>query len=448
MIAWDRALVDDHCSSWAIIQMLEWLNLTNARWMVSDQSWKITLRGTHFNLSDHSTPRRPGSLVSNHPQIQGLVTLFGEKHRSVAGGQLRYCPVCITAGLHYRYQQDHRFRKCILHLRVLKSGCLGCGYPTKMRSDDMHGFKCSRCGETLLRKGLPGRVLTPIARADSKLLDELYRWESAARTCSKDFQRAATHAPLPAWDGPSPGTDESLHWYAFSTRPSSRIVSALMPLPVTHRLFPPTPLLEPVRAPLEDPERSRMLQSYHELLRCVARRLRRHYLRHHTQCRRTAMRSVGTGGRGLQPIVSIRPPLCALGQGYALWLLQRRIELRRIERQLVTGTPLATIRPLRLPSLSAAALSYVSCFEEWVHYLTISHRWTVRPDLRVWQYDGIGEDPHWPLCQDGPSHSCPVHFRISNLRDQAHCDHGVVAKGEFMMHRAMIKLRQRQREER
>lgn len=291
-------------------------------------------------------------------------------------------------------------------------------------------------------------MLTPIARADSKLLDELYRWETAARTCSKDFQRAATHAPLPAWDGPSPGTDESLHWYAFSTRPSSRIVSALMPLPVTHRLFPPTPLLEPVRAPLEDPERSRMLQPYHELLRCVARRLRRHYLRHHTQCRRTAMRSVGTGGRGLQPIVSIRPPLCALGQGYALWLLQRRIELRMIERQLVTGTPLATIRSLRLPSLSAAALSYVSCFEEWVHYLTISHRWTVRPHLRVWQYDGIGEDPHWPLCQDGPSHSCPVHFRINNLRDQAHCDHGVVAKGEFMMHRAMIQLRQRQREER
>lgn len=89
MIAWDRALVDDHCSSWAIIQMLEWLNLTNARWMVSDQSWKITLRGIHFNLSDHSKPRRPGSLVSNHPQIQGLATLFGEKHRSVAGGQLR-----------------------------------------------------------------------------------------------------------------------------------------------------------------------------------------------------------------------------------------------------------------------------------------------------------------------------------------------------------------------
>lgn len=443
MIAWSRQLIDDHCSSWTIIQTLEWFNVIDIQWIRLKQSWKLSSVKAPALLSERTTANEAADVRAH---IMDVNVALGESRRWLRDEPLRYCPACVQSGMHYRYQQDRKFRRCILHQRNLKTGCPRCGAAMDTRGSGMHGFICNSCGGTLLRNSVPGPMGASRKPSKARLLDELDRCETVATASTCEYQRAATGSSPPLWHGQGRDTDATLFWHALAHRPNARIQSALEPLPTSFRTFPTSSLSAPLLAQPHHQQQADAIQPYRDLLRCVSRRLRRTYLRGHAACRVHATRSVGSSSNRIQRPVTLKPHLCCVAQAYALWLLQRRIELHQIDGQLERGLYAPGKLPIRLPDLKSTALSYVSSFEAWVQTLARLQRLVRRSDRQSLLYDGVSTSPHWALLQPGATRSCPVHLRIDWLGDVGQCDKGRVLQDEREMVAAMGARRHRLRD--
>jgi len=453
MIAWSRLLIDDHCSSWTIVQLLEWFNVSDIQWSRLSQSWRFNLGETAVFLSEQIlTVQAPDDLCAC---ILDVNSALGERCRWLEDEPLRYCPTCIQSGMHYRYQQDKRFRHCILHRRKLKTGCPRCGIALDTKGREVHGFVCKSCGASPLRREIPGAIETPRRQSEARVLDELEKWEAAANAATYGYQKAGTGEGSPFIDAQGRSTDASLYWYALVRIPSKRIEAALSQRPHSFKLFPTTHL-SPLPHHLHDPEQPDPIDPYRKLLRCIARRLRRTHLKGHAACRIHATRSVGISDRRIHRVVKLQPHLCCLAQAYAVWLMQRRIELREIEDHLFQGFYLSHTAPMLCPSLREAALSYLSSFEEWVQTLAQLQSSVRRSNKNAVHCDGISNLPHWSLFQRGASRSCPVHLRIDGLRNLGRCDKGRVLRDERDMivalglrrHLLLNKLRARRKQAR
>lgn len=440
MIAWSPELIDEHCSSWTIIQTLGWFNVIDVQWTKFNQSWKLTLGDASILLSEQSLPTEEADHTRG--RILGINAALRQRRRWLRDESLRYCPICIQSGMHYRYQQDLRFRRCILHRRNLKTGCPCCGVALDTRGTAVLGFICKACGETLLKCSIPGTTQTPRKRSETCLLDELDRWLTAADESTKDCQAVCSERAPPLWLVRGRYTDASRYWHALTLHPNARIKSALVPFPASFKRFPTAALSAPLSRHLKDQKELDPIQPYRDLLKCVARRLRRSYLRGHAACRIHATRSLDISTSRIQRPVSLKPHLCCIAQAYAIWLFQRRIELEQTNAQLL-HVILGHKIEVRLPSLRDAALSYISSFEAWVQSLARLQSLVHRSNRSSFLYDCSSTPPHWALFQDGASRSCPVHLRADCLRDLGRCDKGRVLRDERDMVIAMGRRRRR-----
>lgn len=125
MISWSRLLIDDHCSSWSIVQLLGWLNRSRVTWLKTKRAWRFHLRGQAVLLPDAQAVLLPdadadadagaGTHLAEQEELSDVAHLLAEPRRWLGEDELRYCPVCVGYGMHYAYQQDDRFRNCIIH---------------------------------------------------------------------------------------------------------------------------------------------------------------------------------------------------------------------------------------------------------------------------------------------------------------------------------------------
>jgi hypothetical protein len=79
-----------------------------------------------------------------------LGELFGEHDGIIAGGGVRFCPVCMGEWFHASLFQLFDLHACPIHDVALKSGCPHCGKPLETQFDPREFSKplhCIRCGE-------------------------------------------------------------------------------------------------------------------------------------------------------------------------------------------------------------------------------------------------------------------------------------------------------------
>lgn len=439
MIAWTRSLIDAYCSSWTIIQTVEWLNCIDVMWMPVYREWRVPLvRSKVYLAQRRATERKP---AEGTEQLSDVQSALGEWCRWLKDEQLRYCPVCIHSGRHYQYQQDERFLRCVLHQRRLLLGCPHCRGALDTRGSLAHGFTCNSCGETLLKYPIPGSFQGRKSLSSTDKLDELHQWLRDANASLLGYQRACTGRTLICWDGEKADSHAGAYWYALAHFPNTMVQNALAPTSHSFRQFPATPLVLP--PPADDCKA--VVRPYQDLLRCVARQIRRTYLKGHSRCRVYAMRSVGGGRSRINSRypVTLKPHLCCLGQAYALWLLQRREELLEISEQMtIRGLPDFEV-PMRLPDLHAAAASYISSFEAWVADLARIQSRVRRSNTQPMLCDPFSYSSQWALHQPGASWSCPTHLRMAGQKDHGLCDRGRVQKEDFELVIAMGQFRER-----
>jgi len=420
MIAWSPSLIDAHCSSWTIIQTLEWFNGTDLKWMKKRQGWRLPLaRSAAYLLDRAQSDGRPVDQAERLPDVQSALD---QSYRWLRDEALRYCPTCVQIGRHYQYQQDDRFVRCVLHKRRLKTGCPQCGAPLDTKGCQVHGFTCGACEKTLLRCSVPGAMNVSKSTSQSRILDALQRWLADASDSLNGHQRAFSGTTAICWRANHTDNNAGEYWHALIKLPSSVVGDALVPTPASFRHVPATPLLLPL--PAGDHEAA--IRPYQELLRCIARHIRRVYLRGHAGCRNHAMTTVGGTHVRMQrwTPVTIRPHLCCVGQAYAIWLLQRREELLEICQRMSVNAFTESEHPVRLPALPAAAASYISSFEAWIANLARLQSLVRRSNRQPMLCEPFIHSSHWALHQPGTSWSCPTHLRFDGWRGLGRCDKG------------------------
>ena len=153
MIAWSRSLIDAYCSSWTIIQTLEWFNCIELKWMPVRRDWRVALARSIAHLAERDA--NDGEFVDEAEQLVAVQSALTERCRWLKDEELRYCPACVQSGRHYQYQQDKRFVRCVLHLARLQTGCPHCSVALNTKGSLVHGFTCDACGETLLKYPIP-----------------------------------------------------------------------------------------------------------------------------------------------------------------------------------------------------------------------------------------------------------------------------------------------------
>lgn len=434
MISWSPEFIDGHCSSWSIVQMLEWLNSCSTTWLTSRRGWRFHLEKEAALLPDS---RVDHSLV-DQVEIREVARLLSQKHRWLPFASLRYCPVCISCGMHYGYQQDEQFRHCIVHITPLQTGCPTCGGDIDTKGRQCHGFVCTGCNCPIIRSAVP-ELRSPIRRRwDTFILDELTAWELDAERLHSGYQRPDTGQTIDLWGGLAEKGNAGLYWRALIANPNSRASAALAPPPTTFRLFPAVPLSNPIQCNSDYVAAEVILEPYELLLKAVSRHLRRTHLRGHGACCRYAITAVGRLGRGVSPEVDVHPHLCCLGQAYALWRLQWSHELKAMLEHLARGYIETRCNAVRLPSLGAAQLSLVSSFQQWVDILAQLQQ-AFRGSAETAILGGVGTRPYWALLQDGARYSCPIHFRHADLRAAGCCDRGETRRREIARRRAAVR---------
>lgn len=422
MISWTRSLIDAYSSSWTIIQTLEWLNCTELKWMTGRRFWRLSLvRSTAYLLEGRNSDNQSADEAE---QLLDVHSVLGERCRWLQDEALRYCPSCVQIGRHYQYQQDERFVRCVLHRRRLKTGCPRCGATLDTKGCQAHGFTCSACGNSLLNCAIPGAQSISRRTSHSRTLDELHRWLRDANDLIIGKQRAFSGGTSICWGGNRTDNNAAAYWYALIKMPNSLVRSALVPTPTSFKHVQAPPLV--VLLPDDDPQSA--IKPYQDLLRCVARHIRRVYLRGHSGCRTHAMTTVG--GSRVQmhrwSPVTIRPHLCCIGQAYVIWLLQRREELRDISQKMSVKEYAGSEAPMRLPPLHAAAASYISSFEAWIANLARLQSLVHRSNRQPMLCEPFIHSSHWALHQPGTSWSCPTHLRLDGWKDLGRCDKGRV----------------------
>lgn len=439
MIAWSRSLIDAYCSSWTIIQTLEWLNCIDLKWMPVRRDWRVPLARSKAHLAECDA--NDDEFVDEAEQLVDVQSALNERCRWLTDEELRYCPACVQSGRHYQYQQDKRFVRCILHLERLQTGCPNCSVALDTKGSLVHGFTCNVCGDTLLKYPLPGSLKTGERVSYARVLDELHQWLKDANVSLLRYQRACSGHTSICWDGDQADSHAGTYWYALIQYPKSIVRNALAPTPASFRSFQATPLVQP---PPSDDGRA-AIKPYQDLLRCVARQIRRTYLKGHSRCRVHAMRSVG-GGRARfnswSP-ATLKPHLCCAGQAYALWLLQRREELLVVSRALVMKVHSGSEVPILLPDLHAAAASFISSFEAWVANLARIQSRVDRTNRQPMLCDPFSYSSHWALHQPGATWSCPTHLRLGGWENLGLCDKGLVQKEDHELVIAMGQDRRR-----
>lgn len=404
------------------------------------------LRGTATPCRDNAgtgcipgTARaRVGDSGADQSELIQVSDLLSDKHRWLNSEDLRYCPACIRCGMHYRYQQDYRFRSCIVHLKRLRTGCPTCGGSLDTKGQSSQGFVCARCDAIMLGAD----TFEPRAPArtawDTFILDELESWQREAEELNKGYQRPGTDNAVDLWSGLSKNAHAGLYWHALRLNPNLRVGAALVPASRSFRLLPTSSLSRPLNCCMGHSMAEQVVRPYIMLLRDVSRHLRRTVLRGHGFCARYAAVTIGGLGRGLNPEVRIQPDLCCLGQGYALWQLQWKRSLKEMPEYLRLGQPGERDAEIRLPGLGAAQLNFVSSFEHWVEAMAV-----IREEFsgtgKLARIDGVGAHPHWALMQPGAFYTCPIHFRHPDLRALSHCDHGAVLRQQIESHRAIMR---------
>ncbi len=431
MIAWSQSLIDAYCSSWTIIQTLEWLNCIDLKWMPVRRDWRVPLVRSKAHLSEgRATDDGPADGARHLFDVHSALS---ERCRWLEDEALRYCPACVQSGRHYQYQQDERFLRCALHQTRLEIGCPHCGVALDTRGSLVHGFTCDACGKTLLKCPIPGMLSPGESVLHARTLDELHQWLKDANNSLLGYQRACSGHTSICWDGNRADSHAGEYWYALIHSPNPMVRNALAPTSASFRQYPATPLVIPL--PADDCEAA--IRPYQDILRCVARQIRRTYLRGHSRCRIHAMRSVG-GGRARtfswRP-VTLKPHLCCAGQAYALWLLQRRQELSSLKFDM--GVHPRSEVPMRLPDLHAAAASYISSFEAWVANLARLQSLVPSSNRQSMLCDPFSYSSHWALHQPGTTWSCPTHLRLDVRKDIGLCDKGRVQREEYDLVRAM-----------
>lgn len=445
MIAWSRALIDAYCSSWTVIQTLELFNGFDAKWMNGRQDWCLLLsRSTVYLSEQRLDEQRPPNCSE---QLRDVQSVLGERIRWLDAEALRYCPACIQVGRHYQYQQDDRFVRCVLHRVRLKTGCPSCGVALDTKGTLVHGFTCKSCGSTLLESDVSGELTARKAASYARTLDKLHQWLRTANDSLAGCQRAHSGLTTIRWNGNHAVSNAGSYWYALIQLPNTMVRNALLPTPTSFTQRPKTALLLPL--PADDHETA--IRPYEELLRCIARQIRRTYLRGHSSCRVHAMRTVGGGRtqRNRWAPVTLRPHLCCRGQAYAVWLLQRREELREISERMsvsrmdrLLGHRRSEV-PMRLPDLHATASSYISSFEAWIANLARLHSLIDRSNRQSVLYEQFRCSPNWALHQPGASKSCPIHLRLDQQKNRAYCDRGRVRQEDLAYVIALGRERER-----
>jgi len=426
MIAWNAILLDEHCSSWTVVQLLEWLNHSPMSWLRTKRAWR-------FHLADGEVLFPDGHVrgsSADQVQIKEITEVLCQKRRWLPFCALRYCPACIRGGRHYRYQQDHRFRFCIVHLKRLREGCPVCGNDIDTKGVRIHGYVCSRCKQSLLFSDNPELRASNKMEVEAAVHDDLERWQWEAEMLHVGYQRAGTGHAFDLWHGLSLNSHSGVYWRALSLAPNQRVAAALEPAPISFRTFPTSPLSAPAQPRWsEGGAVNDALDPYRSLLKAVSRHLRRTHLRGHGACCRYAIGAMGGLRRKASPEVSIAPGLCCLGQAYALWRLQWNSELQQMSIFLAHSSDGADSNAFRLPNLGAAQLSLVSSFQHWVDVLAqIQGAFTEQRERVL--LNGVFDTPHWALLQEGALYSCPMHFRHPNLSLLGRCDRGQVRRRE------------------
>ncbi len=425
MIGWNALLVDEHCSSWTVVQLLEWLNHSPVSWLRTKRAWRFHMANEAVLLPDSHV----SGASAGQEEIRQITEVLSQKRRWLPANALRYCPVCIRAGLHYRYQQDRRFRLCIVHLKRLREGCPDCGSAIDTKGTQIHGYVCSRCKKSLLVRDAPElRTLDQIER-DTAIYDDLERWQWEAEMLHVGYQRAGTGYAFDLWYGLSLNSQSGLYWRALALAPNQRVAAALEPTPISFHIFPASSLSAPIQPYENEGVASDGLQPYMRLMNAVSRHLRRTHLRGHGACCRYAIGAMGGLRRRATGEVSIDPRLCCLGQAYALWRLQWNGEFQRMAGTLTLRHAGVDSNDFRLPNLGAAQLSLISSFQHWVDAIAQIQDAFGELNRRV-LLDGVSEMPHWALLQERALYSCPIHFRHPDLRSLGRCDRGQVKRRE------------------
>lgn len=434
MIAWNGSLINTHCSSWSIIQTLEWLNNCRISWLSTKRSWRLNLRASSLLLPDSYS----ANAVTDQNEINEVVGLLSEVRRWVPYADLRYCPLCIRFGMHYRHQQDLRFRSCMLHLVPLEMGCPECGSPIDTKGRRISGFMCSHCQTSVLDRRSPRVNMARRSLGNMLILDDLDRWEHQAAKLSHGYQRAGTGYATSMWGQELP-TDcrAEEYWRAIALRPHPRIAMALEPASNSFQLIPTSPLSPPISCGKGQEIAHIIVHPYILMQTSVARYLCETILANHASCVQYAMDTIGPPKRTLNPDVHIHTGLCCLAQGYALWQYQWILEFRRMVSHLQSPHYVLAEPTVRLPDLQAAERCFLSSFEQWVDALAfIQNRYSGKHKLVI--LDGVSRRPHWALMQGNHEESCPIHFRISNLSERGSCDHGEIQKEELAKRRVAI----------
>lgn len=439
MIAWSRSLIDAYCSSWTIIQTLEWFNCIELKWMPVRRDWRVALARSIAHLAERDA--NDGEFVDEAEQLVAVQSALTERCRWLKDEELRYCPACVQSGRHYQYQQDKRFVRCVLHLARLQTGCPHCSVALDTKGSLVHGFTCDACGETLLKYPIPGSLKTSASVSYARTLDELHQWLKDANASLLRYQRACSGHTSICWDGDQADSHAGTYWYALIQHPKSIVRNALAPTPASFRAFRATPLVQAL--PANDGKAA--IKPYQDLLRCVARQIRRTYLKGHSRCRIHAMRSMGGGRARINSWspVTLKPHLCCAGQAYALWLLQRREELLVVSQAVVMKVYPGSENPMRLPDLHAAAASFISSFEAWVANLARIQSRVHRSNRQPMLCDPFSYSSHWALHQPGATWSCPTHLRLGHWEDLGLCDKGLVQKEDHELVIAMGQDRRR-----
>ncbi len=435
MIAWSRLLIDDYCSSWSIVQILGWLNHSRVAWLKTKRAWRFHLTDQSVLLPDTGT----ATCLAKQEELREVARMLADPRRWLPEDELRYCPVCIGFGMHYGHQQDRIFRNCFIHGRPLQERCPICGNALETKGVSCNGFVCLRCGKSLLP--LPAPVLRDSRQIDSVViaLDELEGWQSHTEQLSAGYQQPGTGRAFPLWGSRSPNDRAAWNWRALDLNPNSRIAAAMEPAPVGFQLVPNVARVTRLLEAEFQRSADNTLQPYELLFRCVARHLRRSYLRGHGACWKYATAAMGGLGHGRSKQIYIQPDMCCLGQAYTLWRLQWSREFERMERWLARASEASTGSDFGLASLHAAQLCLISSFQHWVRALAEIQEAFCGSDQRA-ILDGVTDRPHWALLQREASYSCPIHFRHPSLRTLGRCDQGSVRRREH--ERVVSRLRE------
>lgn len=428
MISWSRLLIDDHCSSWSIVQLLGWLNRSRVAWLKTRRAWRVQLRSGAVLLPDTGA----GPYAAEQEELAEVVRAISEPRRWLPEAELRYCPACIGYGMHYGHQQDRRFRNCIIHGLPLQHRCRNCNSALDTKGVSCNGFVCLQCDESLLDGSAP----LPCAEHKSvsvasalEALDALESWQSFAKQLRTGYQTPDTGHASPLWEDLSSSVQAGWYWRALELRPNAMVAAALESASGNFRYWPTASKLISLRDHPMAWSADHTLPGYRLMFRAVSRHLRRRYLRGHGGCYRYALASMGgLGGRPPREIY-IHPDMCCLGQGYALWLLQWDREFKQMASWLERLHARDSEKHLGLPSLPAAQLSFASSFQYWVYAMAKVQGAYAGSDQRA-ILEGVTETPHWALLQPGAAYSCPIHFRCPDLGSLGRCDRGGVRRRE------------------